>query len=487
MNEYTFNTEFQQHALAVLLRVPAALIRYRTALDHTYFSTDSTRVIAEVLFAFVDEQRSLPSKSTFLELLAAQEGDDAKRAARVAQRMFKEDISDAKAVLEMLVEFGRQQALVNAVTVAAEKIDRGDKASIRALFDEAALVGADVLDVGIDYKGTTPARAKAYRYPEDEQVLIRTGLPHMDSVLGGGLARGELGVILAPPKRGKTTTLINLGFGAATAVQGYTVVHYTMEMSDHKVSRRYDDRLMGKRVAYKTSDPRRYGQELRERVGTLMRGRLFVKGHRTRTATVSNLRSNLTLLTAQGVRPDVVIVDYADIMRPERRLGELRHEQAGVYEDLRQLAQEFGVVLWTASQTSRAALSKETITIEDFAESFEKAAVVDAAFAFCQTADERIAQRCRLFAAALRNAEDGKTIECVIDRATARLRSVALYDVAGARVLLDGEDADPAADSKSVVRKGVRAEQAEKLKEAGGIKKTVRRKRSAKPSKKITY
>lgn len=479
---YEFGDEFQRHALAVLARIPGAIVRYRSALDYTYFGSKALRQVAEVLFEHVDAHMRLPSKATLVEDIAEKTGDDDHvRLRRIVESMYKEDVSDAKAVLNRVIEFGQQQAFVNATTQAAEMIDRGDR-NVRPLFDSAAAVGEDILDLGLDYGGSVADRVRYYKNPERYDDRIRTGIPHLDAMLGGGLGRGELGVILAPPKRGKTTCLINVGFGALVSVHPYNVAHYSLEMDDKKVSRRYDDRLMGARKRFRDTDPDRYGAMLEERVKQLVRGRLFVKSYPTRTASVSKIRSHLSMLATRNFHPDVLIVDYADIMRPERRTGEVRHEQAGIYEDLRQLAGEFSCAVWTGSQARRGALEKDTVTIDDFAESFEKAAIVDVALGFCQSQDERIESKMRLFGAALRNQEDGRTIECSIERGQARIRSLALFDVAGSRILLDGEQHDHAAETTSTVRKAQRQDVVESAKRAGGVKRTKRARSATKKS-----
>jgi replicative DNA helicase len=179
---------------------------------------------------------------------------------------------------------------------------------------------------------------------------------------------------------------------------------------------------------------------------------LFVKGYQTRKATISMIRSHLSLLASHDFRPDLIIVDYADIVKPERRLGEMRHEQAGIYEDLRTLAGDFDAAVWTGSQAKVGALEKETLTIADFAESFEKAAIVDAAVGFCQTTDERIDQKCRLYMAALRNQEDGSTVECSIFRDRCMITSSALLDAAYTRIDRDGDDQEQQPNVKTVSR-----------------------------------
>lgn len=478
VESYAFGETFQRHALSVLCRIPGGVLRYRSALDHTYFGSSGLRVIAETLFAHVDEHKALPQQPTLLEEIKENASDDdLKRIEKTLAGLYRQDLSDAKAVLLKLVDFGKQQAFVNATLDAAEKLDKGDR-NLRPLFDKASLVGEDLLDLGVNYRRDAESRFAWYRDPNKQQEdRIRTGIPHLDAMLDGGLSRGELGVVLAPPKRGKTTTLINIAFGALTSVARYNVIHYSLEMDQDKVSRRYDDRLMGARVKFRKSDPDRYARMVEERLGKSIRGNLFVKNYATRTATVSKLRSHLSMLAARNFHPDLIIVDYADIMQAERRMGEMRHEQAGIYEDLRQLAGEFNCVIWTASQTGRGALEKDIVTIEDFAEAFEKAAIVDAAIGFCQSNDERMEHKCRLFGAALRNQEDGRTVECEIRRAECRVRSLALYDVAGEHMIVDGVDdhREDYVETKSGVvarkKKASRKKATKRLKDKVGIAK----------------
>jgi RecA/RadA recombinase len=434
-----FGEKFQRHILAVMCRVPSFALRYRTALDHTYFVDKTHRALAKAVLSVLDQDRKLPSFPTLLEVTRPLVGaDEIEHVENALDRLEEEDVSDADTVARKTVEFGKQQALVNAVLQSAEKLEKGDRA-IKPLIDNALMVGEDLLEIGVDFKGDAADRRVWYTDPDQAVTGLRTGITHLDTVLNGGLGRGELGVVLAPPGRGKTTTLINIGYGALTDVGHLNVVHYSLEMNRKRITMRYDDRMMGARVKYKKSDPHLYAEEVLAR-SQMLSGRLFVNGYSTRAAGASTIRAHLTLLQSRGFKPDVIVVDYADIMRPERRMGEMRHEQAGIYEDLRHIAGDFDAAVWTGSQASKSAMDKETITIADFAEAFEKAAICDVAIAVCQTDDERIDNRARLFTAKIRNAEDGRTVECEIWRDRCLLRSVGILDAAGTRIVGDVDE-----------------------------------------------
>jgi replicative DNA helicase len=433
--EEDFGPRFQFHILAVMARLPTFILRYRSALQHTFFSDENHQIIAKALLQHVDENKRLPVPATLIEdCKALTSAQTMPYVEAVLDKLCQDDISDHAAVAKKVVEFGKVQALCVAIVESMELINSGNRAKIQGVFDRARLVGEDLLSLGSDYVVTVKERAASYALPEEDQETIATGIKHLDLAMDGGLGRGELGVIIAPPGRGKSTTLINIAFGALISASKYNVIHYSLEMPRKKVEKRYDDRLMGALVKTRSQDPEAYGRLLEERTEKFIKGRLITQWYNTRSASVNTFRSHLTMLAADGFRPDLIIVDYGDIVRAERRLGDMRHEVAGVYEDLRQLAGEFDAACWTASQGNKASLEKDIITIGEFSESFEKAAIVDAAVGFCQSKDERIASTCRLFLGKLRNTEDGSLVHCHIYRDRCAIMSDKLISAGGTTI-----------------------------------------------------
>ena len=483
-----FGVEFQKHILSVAARAPNFILRFRTALDDSYFTSEISRVIMRALLTHVDKYHKLPTKVTLIETVRPLvDVDTMEKFEKEIGKLYRRDISDSEAVADKVVDFGKTQALVNAVVEAAEEIEKGNK-SIVSLIQEAQLVGEDILNVGIDYVEDIDARIERYHNPYDNYNVIPTGQHHVDLALQGGIARGELGVVVAPAGRGKTTELINIGFGAIASLQGLDVVHYSLEMGDKRITTRYDDRLMGGKARYKHVDRYKYTKILRDRVSKFVRGRLLIKSYPTRSASIDTIRAHLSLLNAQGVYPALVIVDYGDIMKASRRLGEMRHEQAGIYEDLRRLAGEFNCGVWTGSQAKQSALEKETITIADFAEAFEKAAIVDVAIGLCQTVEEKIDNRCRLFFAKMRNAEDNGYAECIYDKRRCLIKTTALYNAAFTRI--DDSDEDDEVTTRTTYTP---TERSEKLKREVGLKRgrvSVRKgkrtmRKAKRPSKRV--
>ena len=445
-----FGYDFQAHILAVALRYPGFVVRFRSALSHEFFHADVHRLVAKALFDFVDKYGDVPERSTLIEHIRPLTSDAGiANVESTLKGLYADSIRDAEAVIDTTIAFGRQQALLNAIVEGSERIDRNDIEEIPALIEKAQLVGVDILDVGIHYSDLTRDQ-RAALYHEDEQAIVPTGIPHIDYAMNGGPCRGELCAILAPPKRGKTTALVNIGGGSCAL--GANVAHYTCEIREIKTARRYDDWIAGPAHPLKFTDTEAYVTAVNDRVSKMIQGQLFIKEYPTRTLTPSMIRSHLSILKSYGFVPDVLVVDYADILKPERRLGEVRHEVAGIYEDLRKLAGQFNCVVWTASQAGRVAVEKSTPELQDFSEAFEKAAIVDAAIGFGQTPEEKRDGLCRLFFAGLRGSEDGSTIHCRIDRNRCRLRTLALYNIDDAQIQTpyDAEDDGEVPDEGAV-------------------------------------
>ena len=154
--------------------------------------------------------------------------------------------------------------------------------------------------------------------------------------MDGGLGEGELGVVVAPAGVGKTWLLQSIAAGAIK--RGFTVVHYTLELNETYVGLRYDTVFSG----ITTQNIKFQKDEVKKIIDSL-EGRMVIKYYPTRSATVNTLSAHLKQLELKNIKPDMVIVDYADILRDSSGMREVRHQLGAVYEDLRGLAGEFKV------------------------------------------------------------------------------------------------------------------------------------------------
>jgi len=115
--------------------------------------------------------------------------------------------------------------------------------------------------------------------------------------------------------------------------------------------------------------------------------------------------------------PDMILVDYGDILRPVKHNSEKRHELQEIYEQLRAISQEFNCPVWTASQTNRSGLNAEVVTMESISEAFSKCFVADFIFSLSRTIEDKTANTGRIFIAKNRNGPDGIVYPVFMDTA----------------------------------------------------------------------
>jgi replicative DNA helicase len=144
-------------------------------------------------------------------------------------------------------------------------------------------------------------------------------------------------------------------------------------------------------------------------------GSLIIKEYPTKSASVQTIKNHIEKLKKRGIHPDIILCDYADLLRPPRQSNEKRHELEETYEGLRALAQIYEIPVWTASQTNRSGLNAEVITMEAISEAFNKCFVADFIFSLSRTVQDKQSNKGRMFIAKNRNGPDGLVFPCFVD------------------------------------------------------------------------
>lgn len=221
---------------------------------------------------------------------------------------------------------------------------------------ESALRAGEPKESGHDY-----LRDIEKRLERDFRNPI-TAMKDFDKHIGGGLAGGEMGIVLAPPGGGKSMMLVK--FASEALLAGKKVVYYTLELSEKVVGQRFDACLN----QIKLKDVWEYPDIVRENAQDifLRGGQLIIKEFATGQASINTLSAHLrTLESNEGFVPDIIFIDYADIMKPLVAFTEKRHSLTSVYESIRGLAVEMKIPAWTASQTNRCCDFSTIVMVEN--------------------------------------------------------------------------------------------------------------------------
>lgn len=209
-------------------------------------------------------------------------------------------------------------------------------------------------------------------------------------------------------------------FGAQALLQGKNVLHYTFELNERAVGIRYDSHLLDidSIDCYDHKDKiKKYYEDNAETLG-----RLKIKYYSTGTATINTLRSHIDKLANEGFRPDVLIIDYAGIMRSTEKYELLRLELKKIYEELRGFANEVDIPVWTASQSNKEGANKDYVDLTNMAEAYGQAHVADFVLGLARKSMSKSTGYGNIFIAKNRAGVDGVQFQIHLDTARSKLR-----------------------------------------------------------------
>lgn len=389
----TSERRFRLKIIALMLK-PAWIARYGSIILPDYFELVDEHHVVDAIRNFHIQYGRPPTDADDLhELLQGKYGDTVKSVFIGA------DEWDLQLAGDLTVQFCREQAAKLAVLNSMGDIADGDLASVVERMQQAMKVGTDLSNAGIDLKKDLLkwlAQARISKLP--------TGMLHLDMAMDGGLGRGELGIVLGPPNSGKSMALINIGCGIAGPIIKCNVMHFTLEMPEYVVAKRYAARLTFRFPERDNAKSGKYVDDFNDAAHMNLPGTVRIVRV---SGTVLDLRNRIDVAIDSGFIPHVIIVDYGDELQPTRHRESAYAEMGDIFHDLRELGSpdQYDCPVWTASQAGRQALGKEVVTMKDLAESIKKAHVADAIPALCQTAEEERANQCRIFLAKLRDGE----------------------------------------------------------------------------------
>jgi len=258
------------------------------------------------------------------------------------------------------------------------------------------------------------------RYSETSRITVATGIPQLDDkkVLNGGLGNGEVGIIVAPTGVGKSHVLVSMA--AQALIKGKNAFYYTMELSENLVGLRFDSHITTIPTLELFEEKEAVKELLEATKGTM--GNLVIKKFPARSVNVNTLRAHIEKMTYEGIKPDLVVVDYAGIMRSTERYDLPRLEMTMVIQELRALADELQIPLWTALQSNKEGAKSDFIDVTNSAESYGQAGEADFVLGLQRTAAQKSTGFGNIFVAKNRAGIDGLKFLIHLDTGRSKLR-----------------------------------------------------------------
>ena len=399
-----FGTSFQSKIIASLISNIKFTQTITDILEPKMFDSDSNKWLVKAIREYYFEYKKQPTLEVIKYKIDEIENDVLKSGVIEKLRDVWKNIesTDLEFVEKETLDFCKNQALKNAILESVDLLENKNYDGIKSIIDEAMKAGT-TRDLGHDYVPSLDTRLE-----ESSRITVPTPWDVINAITDGGLGPGELGVVVAPAGIGKSWTLQALG--SEVIKKGKTVVHYSLELNENYVGLRYDSIFSGV-----TTSNIKYHKEEVEKTISKLPGKLLIKYFPTKAASVQTLGSHLKQIEISGIKVDMVIVDYADILMPTGFFKEKRHAIGNIYEDLRGLAGELEIPIWTASQANRSALEEDVIGADKVAEDYSKVMTADFVMSMSRKVEDKIANTGRFHVIKNRFGIDGVTYPSTIN------------------------------------------------------------------------
>lgn len=346
-----------------------------------YFSEKVERTIFSAIYDYSNKYNSVPTKEALLISLdssnkySESEYSDLKTYLKSITPP-EEDV-DTDWLLEQTEKWCQERAVYNAVLNSVSILNDQKKSNggIPKLLQDALAVSFDP-NIGHDYLEDHEERYQSYHEKVDK---IPFDLKYFNRITKGGIERKTLNIILAGTGVGKSLAMCH--FAASYLSQGYNVLYITLEMSEKKIAARIDANLLNIKMDQLMGElPKVMYDKKIANLKQKTTGKLLVREYPTATANCNHFRHLLDELDMKlGFKPDIIFVDYLNIAT-SCRVKSSDHSYTyvkSIAEEVRGLAVEYNVGVWSATQVNRSGFNDTDFGVENTSESFGIPATAD--------------------------------------------------------------------------------------------------------------
>ena len=377
-------------------------------LQEAYFQDKAERTVFNIVSKFILKYNSLPTKDAVLVSLENETslGEmEFKKCTSIADDMFKEgEKSDTQWLVEQTEKFCKEKAIYNGIMESIGIIEGKDKEktqnAIPEIMSKALSVSFDT-KVGHDFLEDVDQRYEYYHRVEEK---VPFDLQMFNTITRGGVRKKTLNVVMAASGVGKSAFLCH--HAAACLSQNMNVLYITLEMAEEEIAKRIDANLLDTDMHVLEQMPMVQYENKVENLKKTCKGKLIIKEYPTAAANVTHFRNLMEeLKIKKKFTPDVIFVDYLNICSCARfKLGNGMNSYTyvkGIAEELRGMAKQFNVPLWTATQVNREGAKSSDMEMTDTSESFGLPQTADFFIALIE--NEELAEAGQLMVKQLKN------------------------------------------------------------------------------------
>lgn len=355
-------------------------------IDPNYFKSEDLRLIVATIKEAKETSDAVPDiDSLQFRLLENIDSDTARRYILAHLNQIKEaNLTDSEKVQEVAMRFCKQQELKKSIKKIEKIIDNGDNYEECEHILRKALEHGDSKDDGIDIFHDIESVLDA-----DFRKPIATGIKGLDTIMDGGLSKGELAVILAPFGVGKTTMMTKI---ANTAMNdGNKVLQIFFEDMPKVIQRKHLScwsQIDLNDLALKKDEVMEMVKRMSE-TSKEGKGILKLKKFSSDGTTIPIIRQYIRKLIAQGFRPDIVLLDYIDCVSPSKHYDDANVGEGSIMRQFETMLAELEIAGWTAVQGNRSSIKAEVVEADQMSGSIKKGMIGHFIVSVAKTLDQK--------------------------------------------------------------------------------------------------
>lgn len=405
-NSFAVTDDYQAKVLAYMLQNPEFCDIAGSHLEVEHFNN---KALQWFFTAIAQSEHHLTPVLLQEELVRAVKEKSIKQeeiAKFVAlQDIIKERVvpSEEDYIKDKIGTFIRTQSVRKALMDSIELAKNSEWDEIVGMMQDAVASGINLEEAGYDYLGLIEERIYE-RANERAFRKIPSGIPDLDALSYGGIKNGQMGMIVGGTGRGKS---IFLQWLARTALLlNKKVVYFTFELGKLDIADRFDSMF----ATVKPQELNDYQAHVLEEITKLKNtyGKsLIIQHYPADTATINTLKDFCRRLSQAGIAPDLVIIDYLDLMKPHREYSSEHAEIDAITKGIVGFAAEFDTSIWTATQMNRSGMVSDTPDEAGMAGYVGKQYHADMVLWMAQTKEEREDELMRIWVSKNRNGRVG--------------------------------------------------------------------------------
>jgi replicative DNA helicase len=383
-------------------------------IENNYFENKYFKIIVQMIREYYSKYNHTPSFETLEQITKSelQQEIASKVVLDTIKKIKDAPIDGVDFVQEKALKFCKQQELQKVMNKAQKIIDGGEFENYDALEEMvrgALQVGEKDTSILNVFSNIDQVLDDDYRHP------IPMGIPGIDRLMKGGLAKGEIGVILAPTGVGKSTVLTKIANHAFNL--GNNVLQIFFE-DNPKVIQRKHYTLWTKIHPDELSEKRDEVVTRVKEIEDTMVNKLIMKKLPSDTVTMLQIKNQIRKMIADGMKVDMVLLDYIDCVVPDKNLGDEWKSEGSVMRGFEAMCHELNLVGWTATQGNRSSISSEVVTTDQMGGSIKKAQVGHVIISVAKTLQQKEMKLATIAITKSRIGDDGVVFEnCKFDNA----------------------------------------------------------------------